>query len=216
MFYTLVSRTVVTKINTSRDYFNIFLIGSVGYVILHWYLHMEKRDGIIEKVREYLYYTMVVDVITAYAMMIMYPVKKSDEHNTDDVEESKENDKKKEEEQYTPDQKKAIMQKMQEARRLQQMRHKDMIEQKETKETKETKESNVINVDQPKKEEDNVGEKKSIFTKSEESKESNVSSSKEVNETKKSSSVRIKGKKKESEIEDTEIPVFEDKKKDNK
>ena len=60
MFYTLVSRTIITKISTSRDYLYIFILGSVLYVLLHWYLHMEERNGIVEKVREYLYYAMVI------------------------------------------------------------------------------------------------------------------------------------------------------------
>ena len=213
MFYTLVSRSLITKINTPRDYFYIFLIGSVGYVILHWYLHMDKREGIIEKVREYLYYAMVLDVITAYVLMKMYPAK-SDKKNTDDNEETKDST----EDQYTPEQKKAIMQKMQEARRLQQMRQKQLADQNQTKEQP---------VDNPKQDCDEIKEvgdsgKRSIFTKSEESKESNESESetqaqdgeKDKTDNIKATSrtqpdIKVKGKKKDSEIQDTEIQVYE-------
>jgi hypothetical protein len=129
---------------------------------------MDKRDGIVEKVREYLYYAMVLDVITAYVLMKMYPAK-SDKKNTEDNEETKDAT----EDQYTPEQKKAIMQKMQEARRLQQMRQKQLADQNQTKEQP---------VDIPKQDCDETKEvgdsgKRSIFTKSEESKESNGSES---------------------------------------
>src|SRR5579872_1640518 len=124
MFYTLVSRTVITKINTPRDYFYIFLIGSIGYVILHWYLHMEQREGIVEKIREYLYYAMVIDVVTAYIWMMLSPVKSDKE--TEDKEDTK--NRERGNEQYTPEEKKMIMQRMQEARRLQQMRQKELAE----------------------------------------------------------------------------------------
>jgi hypothetical protein len=219
MFYTLVSRSLITKINTPRDYFYIFLIGSVGYVILHWYLHMDKREGIIEKVREYLYYAMVLDVITAYVLMKMYPAK-SDKKNTEDTGETKDSN----EDQYTPEQKKAIMQKMQEARRLQQMRQKQLADQNGSDPQNLTKEQQS---DIPKQDGDEMKEagdsgKRSIFTKSEESKESNESESetqaqdgeKDKTENIKTISrtqpdIKVKGKKKDSEIQDTEIQVYE-------
>ena len=107
MFYTLVSRSIITKINTSRDYLYIFLIGSIGYVILHWYLHMDKCTGILEKTREYLYYAMVVDAITAYALMTFYPPSSKPIKKT-----SSENEEVKNEPQYTQEQSKAIIQNM--------------------------------------------------------------------------------------------------------
>jgi hypothetical protein len=127
MFFTLVSRTVITKIRTPRDYLYIFLIGSVGYVALHWYLHMEKRESIVEKVREYLYYAMVLDIITAWTLMVMYPVK-SDKELEEPEEVAKTNEDKPTE--YTDEQKRSIMQKMQEAKRLQQQRMKDVQQPK--------------------------------------------------------------------------------------
>jgi len=172
MFYTLVSRTVITKITTPRDYLYIFLIGSVGYVILHWYLYMEKREGIVEKVREYLYYAMVIDAITAYALMILYPAKtdKKNLEKTNDNEETQEPP-------YTAEQRKAILQKMQETRRLQQMRQKALAEQKGESGNPETQKlSPSTRVPSPmdtSKILDTNKEKKSIFSKSEESRESN-------------------------------------------
>ena len=232
MFYTLVSRSIITKINTPRDYFYIFLIGSVGYVVLHWYLHMDKRAGIVEKVREYLYYAMVFDVITAYALMMMYPAK-ADKKITDNNEESKDSS----EEQYTPEHKKAIMQKMQEARRLQQMRQKQIAEQT-CNQTHVQPNEQPINIDKRKvdkydKEAVDSG-KRSIFTKSEESKESHDTESKSKSDEKKAdqkkekdkstkqssspatkSDIKVKGKNKDLEIQDTEIQVYEGQPKEN-
>jgi len=128
MFYTLVSRTIITKITTPRDYLYMFIIGSVGYVVLHWYLHMDKRDGIVEKVREYLYYMMVFDMVTSYVLMTLYPVKSGKPDVNDD--EKDENDGKNNNTQpYTPEQRRSLLQKMQEARRLQLSRQKEMADQ---------------------------------------------------------------------------------------
>ncbi|VBB17847.1 hypothetical protein YASMINEVIRUS_310 [Yasminevirus sp. GU-2018] len=273
MFYTLVSRSLITKINTPRDYFYIFLIGSVGYVALHWYLHMEKREGIVEKVREYLYYAMVLDMITAYVLMMLYPAKsdKKSEENDDSKDKESSN-----EEQHTPEQKKMIMQKMQEARRMQQMRQKELAEQRgresgnsgaqsqpqgdqkgsssQNAETGQANEKGRVGqlaeqgangandtkgvakasstVTKGAKEGDTQDPaKKSIFSKSDDSRDSRESNDedsdqdgdeneadneeKEDNKTSKGKSakggdkLKVKNKKRESEIEDTEIPVYE-------
>lgn len=270
MFYTLVSRSIITKINTPRDYLYIFLIGSIGYVILHWYLHMDKCEGFLEKIREYLYYAMVVDAITAYALMLMYPPnsKQNTREKTSSENESADAERKgKNEPQYTQEQSKAIIQNMQEARRLQQMRQRAIAEQKgqatqsgdksspnqnqtnspvsnENKHNEPDKENKNKEGCDKNKEKDNKNNKeanesgkKSIFTKSEESKEvtdtatdsndgiqtapkikentdtddkKNTKSNLKSKESKNNKSdVRVKGKKKESEIADTEIPIFE-------
>ena len=116
MFYTIVSRTIITKVETSRDYLYIFIVGSIGYIALHWYLHMEVKNGIMEKLREYLYYIMVVDMMTAYAMNIFYPVKSGKPIDTQLSDDKTDNGK---HVQYTPEEQKMIMARMQEARRLQ-------------------------------------------------------------------------------------------------
>ncbi len=111
MFYTLASKFLITKVSTPRDYLYIFIAGSVGYVILHWYLHMEKQEGIVEKVREYLYYAMVIDVITAYVLITMYPSKSDKENNNEDTQNNEQP------REYTPEEKKTLMQRMQEGTR---------------------------------------------------------------------------------------------------
>jgi hypothetical protein len=126
MFFTLVSRTIITKIRTPRDYLYIFLIGSVGYVALHWYLHMEKRTGITEKIRSFLYYALVLDIITAGTLLVMYPVKTKEDENTKDTSSNETENK----EEVTDEQRRVMMQKMQEAKRLQQQRIREMNAQR--------------------------------------------------------------------------------------
>ena len=106
MFFTIASRTIITNNESSRNYLYIFLIGSVGWIVTHWYLHMEKKDGLVEKIREYLYYAMTVDLIVAFSLLKFYPrsVIKVLEPNDP----------------YTPEQKKELFQKMHDARKLQQ------------------------------------------------------------------------------------------------
>lgn len=269
MFYTIVSRTIITKINTPRDYFYIFLLGSVGYIVLHWYLHMDKREGIVEKVREYLYYAMVIDIITTYLLMVFYPVKSDKKDIEDTQKQSDEN-----EPEYTPEQKRAIMQRAQEARRLQHMRQKELVErslppverslplvEQRGKEggqksvTNENTNENMQNVSGEQKveslqdqndikneEKSESDPKRSIFTKSDDSDETDADGNNDHNDdhndnhndnkvdnktikkesdNKKSSKNRsneedkIKVKKKDT-VFDTDIPVYEGQKKRNK
>jgi len=180
MFFTIVSRTVISKINTSRDYFYIFLIGAIGYIVLHWYLHMEIREGIVEKVREYIYYLMVIDAVVAYVLMVMYPPK------TDKKEEDKTNDDDKNDKEavteYSPDQKRLLLQRMQEVRRMQQAQStqqaqlKQQVEKSEKQEQtnsgakhSQTKDSEIKVNDDIKDDDKEISEsnnKKSIFSKS--------------------------------------------------
>lgn len=121
MFYTLASKFLIKGSPQSRDFLTVFLAGSVMYVALHWYLHLDEKTGIVEQVRKYLYYAMVVDIITAYTLSVFFasPVEDKDE-SVEDKSESKK--------QYTDEEKKAIMAKMQEARR-QQARARQLAEQ---------------------------------------------------------------------------------------
>jgi hypothetical protein len=197
MFYTIVSRTIITKVETSRDYLYIFIVGSIGYIALHWYLHIEVKNGIMEKLREYLYYIMVVDMMTAYAMNIFYPVKSGKPIDTQLSDDKTDNGK---HVQYTPEEQKMIMARMQEARRLQ--LQKENAEQNNNKEVDKNKVSVM-----PSKEE-NRGDcdsgKKSIFTKSDDS--SNDDEEETNGENKSKEPI-----KKEKSIEDTDIPIYNNK-----
>lgn len=149
MFYTLVSKTLITNISSPKDYLYIFIIGSIGYIALHWYLHMDEKEGIFEKIKENLYYAMVVDMIVACVMVTMYPTKKNDKNKIDQ-------DKPTENNSITNEKERFLLQRMQEARRLQQMKQKDFA--------KTQKKENSFD--------QHIDGKRSIFSKSDESKES--------------------------------------------
>lgn len=171
MFYTLVSRTIITRITTPRDYLYIFLIGSVGYVVLHWYLYMEKKEGIMEKVREYLYYAMVLDMITAIILLSMYPSKSDKTENEEDNnnEDQKNEDHNDNNNNNNNEHQKLLMQKMQEARRYQQMKQRELELERE---------NNNRNVDRNIDGNDDTNNKKSIFTKNDESVKQNQTNDK--------------------------------------
>ena len=255
MFYTLVSRTAITKINSPRDYFYIFLLGSIGYVVLHWFLNMDKREGMVEKVREYLYYAMAIDMMIAFALLWLMPAKpdqktlddkESKEHHGADGEANKE---------YTPEQKNFIRQRMLDARRQQQqrLRQKDLAEQRahegqnndqhkgsdngqnqdqdqeyeedqhedhdqNEEQEKQIPPKNVKRLEQKSAAPESKETKKSIFSKSEDSRDSRDSkkeseSEQTQNEGESKPKQVLTKKKKIADRQDTEIPVFEGKKK---
>lgn len=76
MFYTIASRLIKTTSPQNNLY--VFLVGSVCYIILHWKLHLTAQVGIVEKVKQYLYYAMVADVGIAYALKKFYSKKQPD------------------------------------------------------------------------------------------------------------------------------------------
>lgn len=111
MFYTLASKLIIKGPVEGREFLFVFLAGSVMYVALHWYLHLDQKSGIVEQVRKYLYYAMAVDLAVAYVLVTFFaPAPKS---------EDKDDEKPKTKREYTDEEKKAIMAKMQEARRQQ-------------------------------------------------------------------------------------------------
>jgi hypothetical protein len=122
MFFTLVSNTLFRKISTPRDYLYIFVVGAVCYSIVHWYLYSKQQEGIMEKVRQYLYYVMAGDVIAAFAIKKFYPSRepKKDAHNEENKQEqSKE---------LTKEQQQEIIQRMMIVRKQQELLQKEKLD----------------------------------------------------------------------------------------
>jgi len=181
MFYTLVSKSYIKNIKTPRDYLYIFLAGSIGYISIHWYLHMDNQTGIKQTVKHYLYYAMILDAFVAYSMIRMNIKSLQQETNEEDIQ--------KPNVEYTPEQKMLILQKMQEARRIQQQTHKEQSAPTDEKEN-----------------ENDVKEtKNTIFTRSDESNEE--SSNKKTSSSKQKNNVRVVKNVSEN-VDDTEIPVY--------
>ena len=70
MFYIISSRIpIISSDKTNRKYFKLFVSGAIFYVLLHYYLNKELRNGMIEKVRKYIYYIMGVDFAIACVLL---------------------------------------------------------------------------------------------------------------------------------------------------
>ena len=68
---------------SDRKILKIFVIGSVLYVLLHYYLYMNGgSSSMIDKVKQYLYYVMGADFCIAYFLSSQ---KKSSDENNDET-----------------------------------------------------------------------------------------------------------------------------------
>lgn len=167
MFYTLASRIPLIS-NGSPDgkFFKIFLIGSLIYILLHYYLYSAERWFILEKLKPYLYYVMAIDLAIAYFMS------KWNAPSEDDLEEEKQQD-----DGYTRDQRQEIEKNLQDLRRMQSMQaeqhRQKMLQERERQKGQEADNSGTASQKSPfmtreevEKEEKEVKSKKSKSSKS--------------------------------------------------
>jgi len=95
MFYIISSRIpLISSDKTERKYFKLFIVGSLLYVALHYYLNNEIRTGIPEKLRKYIYYIMGVDysiacILLKYIKPLNPEEESDDEDNNTNVPEQK-------------------------------------------------------------------------------------------------------------------------------
>ncbi len=67
MFYTITSKLpFIETDNSKRKMLKIFIIGSVLYILLHLYLYSSNMTGLLENIKQYLYYMMALDFGVAY------------------------------------------------------------------------------------------------------------------------------------------------------
>jgi hypothetical protein len=116
MFYTLASKFLIKGAGEKSDFLYVFLAGSVMYVVLHWFLHLDQKTGIVEQVRKYLYYTMAVDLAIAYTLITLFAVDQIDDKKLGD-------NKNKSKKQYTEEENRTLMARMNESRRHQMRNH---------------------------------------------------------------------------------------------
>ena len=181
MFYTLSSKFLPKGSN--NDLFYLFVVGSALYVGLHWWLNMEQRDGIVDKVRGYLYYLMAVDLSVAYVLYkLQKPIQEEDESD-DKVATTPTKVATKDSEKV--DKKEEFMQMLKQARELQLARKESAkaAEKKVEKKEKDDKDSESQKSDKS-LEKKECDEKCEIFTKQ---------------------PIKVKGKEVEA---DTDIPVY--------
>ena len=107
MFYAIASKIPFIESDKSkRKILKIFIIGSVLYVLLHYYLYSSPMNGMLSTVKQYLYYLMFVDFGIAYFLSSQTV----QEENEEDSEDGQLNE-------YTPEQIHAIQ--MEQMRRAQ-------------------------------------------------------------------------------------------------
>ena len=62
MFYIIASRLpLVYSDSTKRKYLKLFILGSIIYLCVHYYLFLEIRTGLLENIKSKLYYVMMID-----------------------------------------------------------------------------------------------------------------------------------------------------------
>jgi hypothetical protein len=66
MFYIIASRIpLVYSDPTNRKFLKIFILGSLLYICIHYYLHLDTRSNIIEKIKSKLLFVMAGDFLIA-------------------------------------------------------------------------------------------------------------------------------------------------------
>lgn len=182
MFFTLAGKIPqIDSDNSKRKILKIFIIGSVLYAMLHFYVYSAQKSMLFDNIKKYLYYIMVSDFALAYFLM---------KNKKDDNQEEK----------YTPEEIKQIQ--YQQMCKMQ-MLHEAQQREQSSDENEQPPQKNLfkkkINSEKKNKEETkNKKEKESKESKEEkESKESNAS---------KKSAKKIK--KQSDECSDTCIPVY--------
>lgn len=198
MFYTLTSQFLLKNSGGDKDFLYVFLIGSAMYIAIHWYLHMNEMDGFLGKIKEYLYYLLVVDLVACYTLFKLTPVNVQKENEQQITE-------------LTVEEKRTILQKMQEAKRMQQLRQKEL-------EAEECNKNGKCTIFKSKESDDESLNKKNTKKESSESSLSKKKTKKEAsdvslnkkNTKNETSDVSISKVliKKELLDTDTEIPVF--------
>lgn len=66
MFYTIASRLPYIVSTNSKKFFKIFLVGSILYILAHYYLFSGVYNVVLESFKHYLYYIMGADLVVAY------------------------------------------------------------------------------------------------------------------------------------------------------
>jgi hypothetical protein len=70
MFYTIASRlSIIGGDKTIKNFFKVFIVGSMLYVYTHYYLFSAERMLFLEKIKQYIYYVLILDLLITYFLM---------------------------------------------------------------------------------------------------------------------------------------------------
>lgn len=180
MFYTLISKLPILSNQSNRKFLKVFILGSVMYLLLHYWLYSDVRFEFLEKLKGYIYYVMCVDMCVGWWFSRAEPEEESEDKS------------------YTPEQRADIMNNLQEMRKMQLARQQMMqIENKNDQADKVSTQTPFVKKDAEKSKDQKEKEK--------DSSSHNSKTKKHSTETPKKTNEKTKGKEKES---DTQFPVF--------
>jgi hypothetical protein len=97
MFFTIISKLPALVSDDNKKLLKIFIIGTVLYLLCHYYLFSGERSTILNNVKKYFYHVMAVDFVVAYLVITLLSPKKDDDEtkdNTDVKDSEDEHDKK--------------------------------------------------------------------------------------------------------------------------
>lgn len=67
MFYTIVSKTPLVPSNDfGTKFFRVFLLGSIAYILLNYFVYSSDKGFVFDKVKDYFYYLVALDLVIAY------------------------------------------------------------------------------------------------------------------------------------------------------
>jgi hypothetical protein len=93
MFYTIISRIPQVYNNNNKNKLAyIFIIGSVVYVILHYYLFTINNNLTIDKLKMYIYYAILFDFICLLTMFYFKKNNISNDNNNNNDDDNNDND----------------------------------------------------------------------------------------------------------------------------
>jgi hypothetical protein len=117
MFYIIASRIpLVYSDTTNRKFLKIFILGSLLYICIHYYLHLEIRTGLIDKIKSKLLFVMAGDFAIACALAkFLSPVVSTPADN--EAEEAEDKPK------YLVNEKERIMKELEERRKAEMLRN---------------------------------------------------------------------------------------------
>jgi hypothetical protein len=197
MFYSLGTRiSYITENKQGNVLLRVFIFGSLLYLILHYYLYIDRRWEAVDKMKHYLYYVMFVDFVISYLLIKWNsPSKQStDEEEQKDI--------------MTNEQLEEIERNYRELRELRKQisptpaeTYRNKVEQKE----EEEKEEKTVSI--------SASQKSPFMTRDEISENKKEKEKKEETESKHDKKKKDKLKKKEKTTEqdnitDTNIPLF--------
>lgn len=105
MFYTLVSRIPMISNFKTNKFLIVFILGSLAYIVLHYYLFSGKNYDIVDTIRGYIYYVITIDLIIAWFLTRMTTDNSCDDDEPDN---------------YTQEQRQEIENNLQQLRQAQQ------------------------------------------------------------------------------------------------